>query len=75
MNEALFLITIIASQGSQHQVAQALAEVYIKENNIDDALDAYQKKYITEHQRIAIARTANIAKIVIERRVTFEWRF
>jgi len=72
--ETLFFVAVVASQG-QPDATKAVANAYIKQNKIDEALDNYQRTLINEQQRQAIVRTANVARVAIERQVTFKWTF
>lgn len=74
MNELLFVVAVVVSQ-NHPDASQKITEAYIKQTKIDEALEAYQQRLISESTRRQVSRIATVARVGLERQVTFKWTF
>jgi hypothetical protein len=73
--ETLFFVAVIAASSRSEPAAQAIGEATAKHYQIDKALEAYQARLMTESQRRQVGRIAAVARVGIERQVTFKFEF
>ena len=69
------MLTLVAGRYGSHYAAQQAAAQLSKQNKIDLMLDNYQRKLLSEQQRRKLGNAAIALQVLVERKVTFEWRF
>lgn len=74
METSIFVIAIIATQGSGYATEQA-ANAYARQNHLDERLDKYSRTLTTPATRAKLDNVGTVLLAVVNRQVVFKWEF
>lgn len=75
LSTAIILNNNVGDTGNEKAAIKALGKASYKYSKLDKEMKKLQERYLNEKVIYYGGWTTQIAKVVIEKRITFEWRF